>query len=385
MIRKNFLPLSKPHVNENEIQEVEKILRTGWWTTGPKVFEFERQLSAYLTDKDTLYTAALNSCTSAIFLALKAMNIDCGDEVIVPTWTFAATAHIVEWLGAKPILCDIEGDSLSIDYKKAEELITSKTKAIIPVHIAGYPYDINRIEAMANQYKLIVIEDAAHAIGSKYKGVKIGNYADITCFSFYATKNLAMGEGGAAVSKNFELIEKIKKLSYFGINKNSYINNSTNKPWAYDIEEIGYKCNLDSMHATLGLVQLKKLDIMNGRRREIAKIYKQNIDPVISFTKDSEEHFHIYHLFPILLPEDIDRDEFINQLNQRNVGSSVHFIPLHKHSYFKKRFPSDQFPEANRLFERILSIPMFPSMTNEDVDYVIESINYVLRKMYGRL
>jgi len=381
MIKKKIIPLSRPHIDEKEIQEVEKVLHTGWLTTGPKVLEFENQLSAYLKDKDPLFTAALNSCTSALFLSLKALNIGSGDEVIVPTWTFVATAQIVKWLGAKPILCDIEGDSLTIDVKKAEKLITSKTKAIIPVHIAGYPYEINRFEAMADQYKLRVIEDAAHAIGTKYKGVKIGNFSDITCFSFYATKNLAIGEGGAVVSKDLELIEKVKKLSYFGINNKNVIN----KTWAYDIDEIGYKCNLDSMHAALGLVQLKKLDIMNARRREIAQIYKQNIDPVISYTKDSKEHFHIYHLFPILLPADINRDEFIYQLDQRNVGSSVHFKPLHKHSYFKKDFPNDQFPEANRLFENILSIPMYPSMTNEDVDYVIESINYVLRKMYGKL
>jgi len=383
MTRNEFLPLSRPYIGEEEINEVVKTLLTGWWTTGPKVFEFEHQLSSYLSNKETLFTAALNSCTSAMFLALKALNINEGDEIIVPTWTFAATSQIVEWVNAKPILCDIEGESLSIDIEKAEKLITNKTKAIIPVHIAGYPCDIDKIEDLARHHNLKVIEDAAHAIGTKYKGIKIGNFSDVTCFSFYATKNLAMGEGGAIVSKNHDLIEKIKKISYFGINKKANLNNVKNRTWAYDIEEIGYKCNLDSMHAALGLVQLQKLDEMNSRRREIAQIYKQHLNPLISFTKDSEDHFHIYHLFPILLPDNIDRDEFICQLSQRKIGSGIHFVPLHKHSYYNERFSGNHFPVANRLFERILSIPMFPSMTNEEVHYVIDSINDILRKTYG--
>ena len=218
----DFLPLAKPDITEEEDDAVVDVVRSGWWTTGPKVVEFENALSDYLGKNEKIHVVGLNSCTSALFLSLVALGIKHGDEVIVPTWTFAATAQVVEWVGAKVILCDVEPDTLNIDIEKAERLITDRTKVIIPVHFAGYPCNMAELSKLARKYKLKVIEDAAHAIGAEYREIKIGNFSDITCFSFYATKNLAMGEGGAAVSNNEELIEKIRKLSYFGINKNSF-------------------------------------------------------------------------------------------------------------------------------------------------------------------
>ena len=312
---------------------------------------------------------------------MKALGIGPGDEVIIPTWTFAATAQIVEWTGAVPVLCDIAGLSLGIDVEKAETLITSRTKAIIPVHIGGYPCNLSGVLKLAEKYKLKTIEDAAHAIGTKYKGVKIGNFSDATCFSFYATKNLAMGEGGAAASKNNQLIKKIEKLAYFGINKEAYRRYEKSGTWRYDIEELGYKCNLDSMHAALGLVQLKKIQSLNNRRRSIAKAYKAQLDESIKYTEDLDEHYHTFHLFQILLPEKIDRDNFVHNLKEVNIGTSVHFIPLHQHSYFRNHYPEIDFPNANRIFERILSIPMFPSMSDEDVEYVIDHINKIIRRI----
>jgi dTDP-4-amino-4,6-dideoxygalactose transaminase len=374
-MRADFLPLARPDAGPEEIAAVTEVLNSGCWTTGPKVAEFEREFSAYLDAGGGIYTAALNSCTSALYLSLLALGIGAGDEVIVPTWTFAATAHVVEWTGARPVLCDIEEDSLNIDVQKAEKLITGNTKAVMPVHIAGYPCDMDAIARLSEKYGIFVVEDAAHAVGTRYKGQKIGNFSTLTAFSFYATKNLAMGEGGLVASGDAALIEKIRKLGYFGINKEAFKRYGKRGTWFYDIETIGYKCNLDSIHAALGLVQLRKLDAMNGRRRAIARAYKEGLSANISFTRDSDEHFHTYHLFPILIPPDIDRDALINALKDRNIGTSVHFRPLHMHSHYKGRTPAENFTSADRVFPRILSLPMFPSMTDGDIQYVINNIN----------
>ena len=375
MKRADFLPLARPHISENDLKAANEILKSGWWTTGPKVVEFEIALCDYLRKNDELHAVGLNSCTAALHLALLACGIKKGDEVIVPTWTFAATAHVVEWVGAKVVLCDIEGKSLNIDLKKAEKLITPKTKAIMPVHIAGFPCDMEGIATLAKKYELKVIEDAAHAIGTEYNGVKIGNFSDVTCFSFYATKNLAMGEGGAAVSKDKEIIEKIRKLGYFGINKEAFKRYEKSGNWRYDIEELGYKNNLDSVHAAIGIEQLKKLDTLNNIRREIAAKYKEGLSKKLEFTTDSDKHHHTYHLFPILLPKNVQRDDFINAMKEENIGTSVHFIPLHLHSYYALKIEGAKFEIADEIFSRIVSIPMFPSMSDEDVQYVISKVN----------
>jgi perosamine synthetase len=375
----SFLPLASPDISGDEINSVIDVLKSGWLTTGPKVSEFEDALSNYLNHKDDLNVVGLNSCTSALFLSLKALGITCGDEVIVPTWTFAATAQVVEWVGAKVILCDVEVNTLNIDINLAEDLITNKTKAIIPVHFAGYPCDMSKISRLAKKYNLKVIEDAAHAIGTKYENINIGNFSDITCFSFYATKNLAMGEGGAAVSRNKDLIEKIRKLSYFGINKNAFNRHSKKGSWFYEIEELGYKCNLDSMHAAIGLSQLKRLDSMNNKRREIAKRYRDNLNPCIKFLADSKNHYHTYHLFPIVLPQLVDRDCFINSMKDRNIGCSVHFIPLHKHVKYKSECNESSFRISDSVYKSIVSIPMCSAMTMVDADTVIREVNNFLK------
>ena len=374
-----FIPLAKPFITEDEVTAVSDTIHSGWWTTGPKVTEFEEKFAGYLAEQGKpLHCIGLNSCTSGMFLALKAIEIKKGDEIIVPTWTFAATAQVVEWCGARPIFCDIEKESLNIDLTEAEKLITSKTKAIMPVHMAGYPCDMERLAALASNYSLKVIEDAAHAIGTRYNGTKIGNFSDLTCFSFYATKNLAMGEGGAVVSHNPELIESIRKLSYFGINKEAYKRYTKAGTWRYDIEELGYKCNLDSLHAAIGIVQLEKIDRLNQIRRKIAQTYKEELDSRITFSKDSADHYHTYHLFPIFLPQNIDRDSFILGLKDKNIGASVHFIPLHLHSYYKAVVDQNKFSVANEAFTNVVSIPLFPSMSDDDLAFVIENINKTL-------
>jgi len=373
-----FIPLAKPTIHEEEIEAAVDVLRSGWWTTGPKVAEFEQEMCDFLKKDDELYSVGLNSCTSALHLALLALDIKEGDEVIVPTWTFAATAQVVEWVGATLVLCDVEEDTLNIDVEKARLLITNKTKAIIPVHIAGYPCNMEAIAIFAKELNLKVIEDAAHAIGTEYYSKKIGNFSDITCFSFYATKNLAMGEGGAAVSKDSDLIERIRKLSYFGINKSAFKRYEKTGTWFYDIEEMGYKSNLDSVHAAVGLIQLKNLDEMNKKRREIANFYKENLSDKLTFFKDLKEHYHTYHLFMVCLPSTIKRDTFIEKLRDFNIGASVHFRPLHLHSYYAKRTNIVDFPVANKIFDSVVSIPMYPAMSDGDVKRVVYAINTIL-------
>jgi dTDP-4-amino-4,6-dideoxygalactose transaminase len=240
---------------------------------------------------------------------------------------------------------------------------------------------LNRLLQLARDHDLYVVEDAAHAIGTRYHGIRIGNLGDVTCFSFYATKNLAMGEGGAAVSTNPQVIERIRKLAYFGINKAAHQRYTRNGTWAYDVEELGYKCNLDSLHAALGLVQLTKLDRMNHRRRAIARRYREGLDPRLGCARDGGEHTHSYHLFPIRLPGGIDRDRFMARLRDRNIGTSVHFIPLHLHSQYRDRYRPHRFPVADRLFGRMVSIPMFAAMTDRDVEDVLAHINAVTEEL----
>lgn len=378
MIRKEFLPLSKPDVTDEDVAAVEKVLRSGWWTTGPVVAEFEKGIADYVGEG--VHSVALNSCTAGLFLSLLAHGVGKGDEVIVPTWTFAATAHVVLWTGAMPVPCDVYDASLNIDIEKMESLIGPKTKAVIPVHYAGYPCDMDRLIAVARRREIVVIEDAAHAIGTSYKGRKVGSLGDITAFSFYATKNLACGEGGMVVSKDRSVMEKIRKLSYFGINKTALNRYAKAGSWFYDIEELGYKFNMDNIHAAIGLAQLERLDRMNLRRREIASIYRRCLDSRIKFMEDNGQSYHTYHLFPIRIKRDIiGRDAFVESMKKRYIGTSVHFIPLHLHSYYKKLWTGCAFPVADKAYEEMVSIPMFPGMSDEDVRYVIDNTNDILK------
>jgi dTDP-4-amino-4,6-dideoxygalactose transaminase len=374
---KEFIPLAKPSITDSEIKAVAKVLRSGLLTTGPKVTEFENKFAQYIGK--SISAVALNSCTAGLYLALKAYGIGRGDEVILPTWTFAATGHVVLWTGAKPVLCDVENATLNIDVEKIKSSITSRTKAIMAVHYAGYPCRMKEIMDIADKYRLLLIEDAAHAVGTIYHGKKIGNFGNVTVFSFYATKNLACGEGGMAVSKDSRIIERMRKLSYFGINKQAFNRYSKKGTWYYEIEELGYKYNMDSIHAAIGLIQLERLDQMNQRRRNIARMYKDNLDGRINFTEDSSSNYHTYHLFPIRINKGlIERDKFICRLKEYNIGTSVHFIPLHRHPFYKKIIKRS-FPIADKAFEEIISIPIFADMSDSDVIYVTNSINMILK------
>ncbi|MCJ8344556.1 DegT/DnrJ/EryC1/StrS family aminotransferase [bacterium] len=373
-----FIPLAKPHITDDEVDAVSAVIRSGWWSTGPNVKEFEEKFSQYL-GHDT-HSLAVNSCTSGLFLALKALDIGPGDEVIVPSLTFAATAHVVEWCGAKVVLCDVDEKTYNIDIEILSKLITSKTKVIIPVHISGFPCDMDSILDLAKQYDLRIIEDAAHAIGTLYKNKKIGSFGDITVYSFYATKNLACGEGGMVTTRDEKLLDKIRSLAYFGIDKSAFNRYEKRGTWYYQIEELGFKCNMDSMHAALGLVQLKKIDVMNEKRAQIASIYDKKLDRRFKIMNYPDYGTSSWHLYPIRLPLEVSRDLFIEGLKKRNIGSSVHFIPLHEHPHYIEN--NQDMAQLNSFSGQMLSLPMYPSLSLSDLDQVISETNDLLKELY---
>jgi UDP-4-amino-4,6-dideoxy-N-acetyl-beta-L-altrosamine transaminase len=383
-LKREFIPLANPTIEEDEIEEVVKVLRSGWLTTGPKVNEFEENMQKYLGCKKAI---GLSSCTGGLHIALAALGIKHGDEVIVPTYTFAASAHVAAWLGAKPVLVDVEKDTFNIDPKKIEEAITDKTKAIIPVHFAGHSCDIDKITAIAEKHNLFVIEDAAHAIGTDYKRKKIGNFSNATVFSFYATKTITTAEGGMLVTNDEELGKKLKRYSYFGVDKDTFNRYADKGNWYYEIIELGYKYNMDNIQGALGVEQLKKLESFIEKRRKLANLYTGLLKGVPGIITPEEKEYtrHSYHLYPILLDIDclnISRGEFIDKLKEYKIGSSVHFIPLHLHSHYQKTYgyKKGDFPTAEYLFEREISLPLYPEMSEEDVRYVAEAIKEIIGK-----
>lgn len=379
--RTEFLPLAKATITEEELKAVEEVLKSGWLTTGAKVKEFEENIQQYLGVKKAI---GLTSCTGGLHIALAALGIGQGDEVIVPAYTFVATAHVVEWLGAKPVLVDVEKDTFNIDPAKIEEAITILTKAIMPVHFAGHACDMGAIMQIAKKHKLYVIEDAAHAIGTEYGGKKIGNFGDVTVFSFYVTKTITTAEGGMAVTNDEELGKRLKRFGYFGVDKDAFNRYSEKGTWYYEVIEPGYKYNMDNIQGAMGVEQLKKVEAFVVKRRELAQHYTKLLKRIPGIITPTEKSYtrHAYHLYPLVLNTDkVSRDEFIAKLKEYNIGTSVHFIPLHLHPFYQKRynFNKGDFPTAEWLFEREVSLPLYPGMNLQDVEYVAEAIKEILQ------
>ena len=372
------IPFHKTHTTEEEIDAATEAIKSGWLTMGPKTVEFENKFKEYIGSSEAV---SMNSATAALHLALKAIGLKRGDEVIVPTNTFVATAEVVTYFDAIPVLCDIEEDTHNIDVSKIEALITEKTKAIIPVHFAGQPCDMDEIYELADKYNFKIIEDAAHAIPSSYKGVKIGNLekSDITCFSFYATKTLSTGEGGMATTNNAAYAKSMKINRLHGISKDAWDRYTAKGSWFYEIVDNGNKYNTTDINAAIGLVQLKKQEILREKRADIAKKYneafKDNEKIILPFVKEDRETS--WHLYVIKIP---NRDDAIEKLKEEGVGCSVHFIPIHKHPYYKNRYgyKDTDYPIANSVFKRSLSLPIYPDMSDEEVDYVIEKVKEIV-------
>ena len=383
-MRNKFLPFHKASIGSEEIKEVVRVLKSGWITTGPKTKEFEKKFAEFIGVR---YAIAVNSCTSALHLALAAIDLKRGDEVIVPIMTFTATAEVVVYFGAKPVFVDCEQNTLLIDAKKIEEKITKKTKAIIPVHYGGQPCDVDEILKIAKKHKLKVIWDSAHSLPAKYKGKLIGNFPDITCFSFYATKTLCTGEGGMITTNNKIYADKMKVLSLHGMSKDAWNRYGEKGSWHYQIIAPGFKYNMTDIAASIGVWQLIKINLLHKKRKKIAEIYNKEFEKIkeIECLKQKHDRNNAWHLYVIKLNLDklkISRDKFIKELNKKNIGTSVHYIPLHMHRYWKNTFnlKIKNFPIATDVYQRIISLPIFPDMTRQDIKDVIEAIRNICKK-----
>jgi dTDP-4-amino-4,6-dideoxygalactose transaminase len=379
-----FIPFHRPAIGEEEIQSVVETLRSGWLTTGPKVKHFEEEFAKYL---DCKHAIAVNSGTAALHLALDAIGIREGDEIIIPTMTFAATAEVVLYFKGIPVLVDCQPDTLNLDPSRIEAAITSKTKAIIPVHIGGRPCEMDRILDIAKRHDLRVIEDAAHALPASDHTRTIGTIGDITCFSFYATKTITTGEGGMATTENSEWAERMRMMSLHGISHDAWKRYTKEGSWYYEILSPGFKYNLTDIGAAIGIEQLKKCDEFWEARQRIAMIYGKGFADLqeIQLPTYPNDVQHAWHLFVIQLNLErlkINRNQFIEALREKGIGTSVHFIPLHLHPYYRDKFgykPED-FPNASEAFEHILSLPIYPKMTEAHVRDVIVAVRKLVQQ-----
>jgi len=386
-MRKEFLPFHKASIGEEEIREVTEALRSGWITSGPKTKEFEKKFAAAAGAK---YGCAVNSCTAAMHLALAAIGIKAGDEVIVPVMTFTATAEVVAYFGAVPVFADCDPETMLIDIGRMESRITARTKALIPVHYGGQSCDIDAILRIARRHNLKVIWDAAHAFPTFYRGKNIGSFPDIVCFSFYATKTLTTGEGGMAVTDNEDYIERIRLLSLHGMSRDAWKRYSRQGSWSYDVVAPGFKYNMTDIAAAMGLVQLKRAGELLEKRKQIAERYDKAFSgsKQIKVLKKMPYGAGAWHLYVIRIDcggLGIVKNDFIEEMKKRNIGVGVHFIPLNLHSYWRKTYlpKDDDFPNAMKAHREIISLPIFPDMSDKDVDDVADAVKETVR-FYGK-
>ena len=383
-----FLPFALPEIGEEEIAEVVDTLRSGWVTTGPKARLFEQAFVDYLGDA-SLQAIAVNSATAGLHLALEALGIGPGDEVITTTHTFTATAEVVRYLGADVKLIDIDPATLNIDPAAIEAAITPRTKALMPVHYAGLSVDMDAIHAIAQKHGLKVVEDAAHALPTTWKGQTIGTlHSDAVVFSFYANKTMTTGEGGMLVTRDAALAARAKVMRLHGINRDAFDRFTAKVPsWYYEIVAPGFKYNLTDIAAAMGLHQLKRLPGFQTRREQIAARYDEALADLPLILPPRPVHagdLHSWHLYVVRLSDDatLNRDQLIESLFADGIGVSVHYIPLHLHPYWKERYDlkPEQFPHSQKAYERMVTLPLYTRMTDDDVERVITAV----RKACGR-
>jgi dTDP-4-amino-4,6-dideoxygalactose transaminase len=382
-MRKEFLHFSPPSITDIEINEVIDTLKGIWLSTGPKTKKFEEAFRAHVHSEDVF---AVNSCTAALHLALKILGVGPGDEVITTPLTFCATANVVEHLGGTVVLADINADTLLIDPKEIEKKITKKTKVIIPVHYAGNACDMDAINALGKKHNIHILEDAAHSFPTKYNGKMIGDTKNLCAFSFYATKNITTSEGGMLTGPE-ELISQARVMGLHGMSKDAWKRFDKGGSWKYDVEVPGYKYNMTDLQSALGLAQLSRLSELMATRKTIYDIYQKNFEgnKFFDLTRILDNCESPYHLYVIKVnPEalKISRDQFIEELKTRNIGTSVHYIPVHMHSYYYKKYgwKASDFPVASNIGERIISIPLNNCMTAQDAQDVVEAIQDICAK-----
>jgi dTDP-4-amino-4,6-dideoxygalactose transaminase len=382
-VRDTYLDFSPPAIGEEEIAAVVETLRSGWLTTGPKVRRFEEAFAQYL---GVPHAVAVNSCTAALELALAAAGIGPGDEVLVPTLTFCSTANVVIHRGARPVLCDICPDDGTLDPLEIERRATAKTRAVIPVHFAGHPCRMSELLELAEQRRLFVLDDAAHAVDAHDRGQRIGTLADATAFSFYATKNLTTGEGGMLTTRDGALAERARVLALHGMSRDAWQRYTASGSWYYEVVAPGFKINMTDLAAALGLVQLAKLPAMQARRAAIAAAYSAAMADLPLITPQVRPHVrHGWHLYVIRLRREalrIDRAQFIAELRARQVGASVHFIPVHLHPYYRDTwgYRRGDLPHAEAFYDTCVSLPLHPGLSEADVAYICEAVHDVVRQ-----
>ena len=384
-MREEFLPFSIPTIEDEEIREVVDSLQSGWITTGPKVKRFEDDFKAYV---GAGYAVPLSSATAGLELALRAMGIGPGDEVITTPMTFAATVNVIIHVGAAPVLADIEPGTLNIDVSKIREKITARTKAVIPVHFAGLPCDMDAVFALADEFGLKVLEDAAHAVGTEYRGKRVGSFDTVSVFSFHPIKNITTGEGGMVCTHDEKVAEEVSLLKFHGMSREAWKRYSAQGTPNYDIVLPGYKYNMMDIQAAIGIHQLAKLDRFIQRRARIAEYYNKafsGVEEVITPAAAPYPYRHAWHLYtPLVRIEKIgiDRDQFMAELKKENIGTGLHFKAVHHHPWYRENMPvpAGSLPNADYASDRILSLPLFPRMTMEDAGDVVEAVKNVITR-----
>ena len=385
---RSFLPFAMADIGEEEIAEVVDTLRSGWLTTGPKTKRFEQEFAKYLGSD--LNALAVNSATAGLHLALEAIGIREGDEVITTPYTFTATAEVIRYLGANPKFVDISADTLNIDPEHIETAITSRTRAVLPVHVGGLAADMTAILRIARRHELKIVEDAAHALPATWGGTRIGALdSDATVFSFYATKPLATGEGGMIVTRDPQIAARCRVMRLHGIDRDSFDRYTSKTPaWFYSVVAPGYKYNMTDLAASIGIHQLQKLNLFQCRREELARRYDEAFaDLCVQLpTHAPAGELHAWHIYAIRLNYDspVSRDEFINEMAAAGIGTSVHFIPLHMHPYWRDTYNlrPENYPNATHTFSCVVSLPIYTRMTNEDQERVIHTTRSILNRRH---
>jgi len=384
-VRDTFLPFCLPFVGEEEKKAVLEALESGWISVGPKTKEFEGALASYLGAQ---HVAAVSSATAGLHLALVAADIGPGDEVITSPLTFTSTVSVILHVGATPVLADVDRETYCVSPEQVAARLTPRTRAILPVHYAGHPCEMDAIRDLASQKDLLIIEDAAHAIGTEYRGQLVGSCPEsVTVFSFYATKNITTCEGGAVATGREDLIRRVERLRLHGISRDAWKRYSAAGNWFYEVQELGFKYNMTDIQAAMGLCQLRRLEGFIERRERICRRYDEAFGtfPEIVVPQVRGHVRHSRHVYTVQIDFEhleLDRNEFIEALRREGIGSSVLFIPIHYHPYYRQRLPYGRgdFPVTERLFERIVSLPLFPHMTDNDVEDVIRAVCRVISR-----
>ncbi|UPK82863.1 UDP-4-amino-4-deoxy-L-arabinose aminotransferase [Proteus vulgaris] len=375
----HFFPFSRPAIGDEEIKAVEDVLRSGWITTGPQNHQLEQDFCEKFGSKHAI---AICSATAGMHVVLMAMGIGAGDEVITPSQTWVSTINIITLLGAEPVMIDVDRDTLMVSAEDVKKAITPRTKAIIPVHYAGAPCDLDALRKVAQDAGIPLIEDAAHAIGTRYKNEWIGEKGT-SIFSFHAIKNVTCAEGGLVVTDNDELANRVRCLKFHGLGVDAFDRQIQGRKPQAEVVEPGYKYNLSDIHAAIAVVQLGRLEEMNAKRAELVALYREKLkdSPLEMLSIPEYPHLHANHLFMVRVDKNIcgiDRDTFMEKLKQKEIGTGLHFRAAHTQKYYRERYPALSLPQSEWNSATLCSLPLFPDMSNEDVIRVVDAINEIL-------